>query len=97
VIHIRPENAKRKRERYVMLSPRLLAILRAYWAATRPPAPWVFASSKGTPICESTVRKALRGAVKKAGIGKKATPHVLRHSFATHLLEGGEDLRVIRC
>lgn len=96
VIHVRPENAKRKRERYVMLSPRLLTILRAYWAATRPPAPWVFASSKGTPICESTVREALRGAVKKAGIEKKATPHVLRHSFATHLLEGGEDIRVIQ-
>jgi integrase/recombinase XerD len=96
VIHVRPENAKRKRERYVMLSPRLLAVLRAYWAATRPPAPWVFASRNGTPISENTVRKALSGAVKKAAIGKKATPHVLRHSFATHLLEAGTDLRVIQ-
>jgi integrase/recombinase XerD len=96
VIHVRPENAKRKRERYVMLSPRLLALLRTYWAATRPAAPWVFASSKGTPICESTVRRALSGAVKKAGIDKKVTPHVLRHCFATHLLEGGEKLRVIQ-
>jgi len=96
VIHIRPDNAKRKKERYVMLSPRLLAILRAYWSATRPLAPWLFASSKGTPLCERMARRALKLAVQKAGIEKKATPHVLRHSFATHLLEGGTDLRVIQ-
>lgn len=96
VVHIRPENAKRKKERYVMLSPRLLTILRAYWSQTRPPAPWVFASRKGTALCEGTARTALRLAVQKADIEKKATPHVLRHSFATHLLEGGTDLRVIQ-
>lgn len=96
VIHVRPENAKRKRERYVMLSARLLRILRAYWSETRPAAPWVFSTRNGTPVDPDTVRKALRLAVKKAGIEKKATPHILRHSFATHLLDSGTELRIIQ-
>lgn len=96
VIHVRPENAKRKKERYVMLSPRLLTILRAYWSQTRPQAPWVFASRTGRHMDDGSARKALKLAVLKAGIEKKATPHVLRHSFATHLLEGGTELRVIQ-
>jgi len=96
VIHIRPEIAKGKKERYVMLSERLLAILRAYWSATRPPLPWVFATRTGRHLDGGTARKALKLAVSKAGIEKRATPHVLRHSFATHLLEGGTELRVIQ-
>ncbi len=96
VIRIRPEIAKGKKERYVVLSSLLLAILRTYWSETRPPAPWLFASCKGTPLCERTARDALKFAVLKADIEKKATPHVLRHSFATHLLEAGTDLRVIQ-
>lgn len=95
VIHIRPENAKRKKERYVMLSPRLLTILRVYWSETRPPAPWLFATRTGRCLDAEQARKALKLAVLKAGI-EKATPHVLRHSFATHLLEGGTELRVIQ-
>lgn len=96
VIHVRHTNAKRKKERYVMLSPRLLAILREYWSLVRPPAPWLFATSKGTPLSDSMARHALKLAAAKASIEKKATPHVLRHSFATHLLESGTDLRVIQ-
>ncbi len=96
VIHIRSENAKRKKERYVMLSPSLLAILRTYWREERPAPPWLFTSRKGTPLHDGTARKALKRAMQKAGIEKKVTPHVLRHSFATHLLEGGTELRVIQ-
>jgi len=95
VIHVR--EAKGQKERFVMLSARLLAILRAYWSLERPPAPWLFASStSGHCLNPDMSRKALKLAAAKAGIAKKVTPHVLRHSFATHLLEGGTDLRVIQ-
>lgn len=95
VIHVR--EAKGQKERFVMLSPRLLAILRAYWALERPPAPWLFASTtSGHHLNPDMARKALKLAAAKAGVEKKVTPHVLRHSFATHLLEGGTDLRVIQ-
>jgi site-specific recombinase XerD len=95
VIHLR--QAKGQKERFVMLSLRLLVVLRAYWALERPPAPWLFASSKGgRHLNASMARRALKLAAVKAGVTKKVTPHVLRHSFATHLLEGGTDLRVIQ-
>lgn len=95
VIHVR--QAKGHKERLVMLSPRLLAILRAYWSLERPPAPWLFASSKGgRHLNPETARNALKLAATKAGLDKRVTPHVLRHSFATHLLEGGTQLRVIQ-
>jgi integrase/recombinase XerD len=93
VIHVR---GKGNKERLVVLSPRLLVILRAYWQRVRPPAPWLFTSSKGGPLDPATARDALRLAAIRAGLDKKVTPHVLRHSFATHLLEGGTDLRVIQ-
>jgi integrase/recombinase XerD len=95
VIHIR--EAKGKKERYVMLSPRLLRILRAYWSLERPTPPWLFESSRGgRHINPQTARSALKLAAAKAGLGKKVTPHVLRHSFATHLLDNGTELRVIQ-
>jgi integrase/recombinase XerD len=96
VIHVRAVNAKRGKERYVMLSPHLLTLLRAYWSATRPPAPWVFASRRGNALNPETARLAMKLAALKAGIATKATPHVLRHSFATHLLDSGTELRLIQ-
>lgn len=84
------------KERLVTLSERLLVILRGYWAAERPPKPWLFASKQGNHLCAKTARDALKRATAKAGIDKRITPHVLRHSFATHLLEGGTDIRIIQ-
>lgn len=93
VIRVRGKGDK---ERLVTLKPRLLLILRAYWAFERPPAPWLFAARTGNHLCAPTARTALLRATAKAGLGKHVTPHVLRHSFATHLLESGTDLRVIQ-
>ncbi len=95
VVHVR--HGKGGRPRLVMLSPRLLRVLRAYWGQERPPAPFLFSSQKtGRPICRDAAREALRRAARAAGLEKYITPHVLRHSFATHLLEGGTDLRTIQ-
>ena len=88
-------HGKGDKERAVMLSPRLLAILRAYWRQERPPAPYLFVGRTGRPLHVRVARKALRLAAASAGLGR-VTPHVLRHSFATHLLESGTDLRVIQ-
>jgi len=94
VIHVR--NGKGRKQRLVPLGPRLLAILRAYWQLERPAAPWMFVSSTGHHLDVCVARKALHLATTAAGIDKRVTPHVLRHSFATHLLESGTDLRVIQ-
>lgn len=95
VIHVR--EGKGNKDRIVKLSPRLLKILRSYWAAERPPAPWLFASKTRTrALHPESARKAMKAAARDAGLEKRVTPHVLRHSFATHLLEGGTDLRVIQ-
>lgn len=94
VLHVR--KGKGGKERLVMLSPRLLVILRAYWKLARPPAPWLFTGRTGRPIAAAVARNALARAAAAAKLDKKVTPHVLRHSFATHLLEAGTDLRVIQ-
>ena len=93
VIHVR--QGKGNRERLVMLSPRLLAILRAYWKQERPAEPYLFPTKAGKPLDPDFARRVLHKAAKAAGL-KKVTPHVLRHSFATHLLDSGAELRVIQ-
>jgi site-specific recombinase XerD len=95
LIHVRL--GKGGKDRYVMLSERLLEILRGYWVQVRPEGGWLFPGRKaGQPITRNAVAKALDAAAAKAKLRKKVTPHLLRHSFATHLLEGGADIRVIQ-
>jgi integrase/recombinase XerD len=95
VIHIRC--GKGSKPRLVPLPPLLLEQLRAYYKAERPWPPYLFSSrmTRG-PVTALAVRRALHLASKQAGIEKNVTPHVLRHSFATHLLEAGIELRVIQ-
>jgi len=95
LIHVR--NGKGGKDRYVMLSERLLTVLREYWKAARPPGPYLFPGIDGAEtIHRHTVNRALRQAAVDAGIAKRVTPHSLRHAFATHLLEGGTDIRTIQ-
>lgn len=94
---IRVRHGKGDKAREVKMSPTLYEWLRQYWARTRPPPPYLFASPKtGKLPMLSTVRKALALAAKQSLIKKRVTPHVLRHSFATHLLDEGTDVRVVQ-
>jgi site-specific recombinase XerD len=93
---IRVRRSKGGRERVVMLSPRLLATLRAYWRFARPAAPYLFTARTGKPLHPEVARHALAAAAAAAGLRKRVTPHVLRHTFATHLLERGVDIRIIQ-
>ena len=95
LIHVRL--GKGGKDRFVMLSPRLLEILRGYWVKVQPQGGYLFPGRKaGRPITRAAVRKALAAAAAKAKLRKRVTPHLLRHSFATHLLEAGTDIRVIQ-
>lgn len=90
-------HGKGGKEREVMLGAKLLGTLRTYWKAARPPLPFLFVSPHtGAPVRAEAVRTAMRRAREAAGIRKRVTPHMLRHSFATHLLEAGTDVRVIQ-
>jgi site-specific recombinase XerD len=93
---IRVDQGKGRKDRYVMLSPQLLEILRAYWQATRPKQ-WLFPGDiLGRPITTGAVEQACQKARRVSGIKKPITPHSLRHGFATHLLEAGTDVRKIQ-
>jgi integrase/recombinase XerD len=96
LIHVR--DAKNRRDRYLMLPERLLLCLREYWKVVRPPGDWLFPPGKGKNehIGDNAVRKAIKRAALDAGITKRVTPHILRHSFATHLLDTGSDIRTIQ-
>ena len=94
---IRVEQGKGAKDRYVPLSPRLLAMLREYWRRQRPAGPWLFPAIKSHKhISQATIQQVCRDSAQLAGIDKRVTAHTLRHSFATHLLENGEDIRVIQ-
>ncbi len=94
LIHI--EMGKGGKERYAMLSPRLLYILRTYWRRARPSV-WLFQGQEpGNHVSTGALQDACRRARKQARIDKPVTAHTLRHSFATHLLEAGVDIRIIQ-
>ena len=93
---LRVEQGKGQRDRYVMLSPQLLELLRDWWQATRPQV-WLFPGQNPiNPMTPRQLNRAVTAAKTLAGISKRVSPHTLRHSFATHLLEQGVDIRVIQ-
>jgi site-specific recombinase XerD len=87
--------AKGFKDRYTMLSPVTLALLREYWKKYRP-AVWLFETRRGKQMCDRAVVSAFKKAMDKAGIQKQIGIHSLRHSFATHLLEQGVSLPLIQ-
>lgn len=94
LIHVR--HGKGGKERFVTLSPRLYSLLRSYYAEARPTPPWLFAGRRGNPLHPDVPIRAIAVARRVAHLDERVTTHSLRHSFATHLLEQGSDLRVIQ-
>jgi integrase/recombinase XerD len=95
LIHVRL--GKGAKDRMTKLSPRLLEVLRAYWRAAHPTT-WLFPQS-GNPdraMNTTSIERMVQRLAKRAGISKAVTPHTLRHSYATHLLDAGTDLRTIQ-
>jgi integrase/recombinase XerD len=93
---IRVEQGKGRKDRYVMLSPHLLQLLRAWWKATRPQG-WLFPGrDRVQPMTTRQLNRACHAAAQMAEIDKNVSLHTLRHSFATHLLEQNIDVRVIQ-
>ena len=94
VIEVR--HGKGGKDRYIMLSEQLLGILRDYWRRTRP-TDWLFPGPDSSrPITARSLQRACHEAVNAAGLSPAVSVHTLRHSFATHLLEQGVDIRVIQ-
>lgn len=101
LLHI--QEAKGNKDRYVPLPQPTLEMLRSFWSTHRHPV-WIFPATipqgwtapQSQPMDESGVQKAFKAALQKSGIQKAATPHTLRHSYATHLLEAGLNLRQIQ-
>jgi integrase/recombinase XerD len=93
---IRVAQGKGHKDRYVMLSPKLLETLRGYWRIVRPKG-WLFPGNlPDQPITRHAVGVACREAHRRSGLSKPVTPHSLRHAFAVHLLEAGTDVRTIQ-
>jgi integrase/recombinase XerD len=93
---VRVEQGKGRKDRNVMLSPSLLELLRAWWRAARPQG-WLFPGRNPVqPMTTRQLNRACHAAAEAAGIEKNVSPHTLRHSFATHLLEQNVDVRVIQ-
>ena len=93
---IRIEQGKGRKDRYVMLSPHLLELLRAWWRAARPQG-WLFPGrDRVQPMTTRQLNRACHAAAQTAEIDKRVSLHTLRHSFATHLLEQNIDIRVIQ-
>jgi integrase/recombinase XerD len=93
---IRVEQGKGGKDRYVMLSAQLLAILRTYWRLAKPRHWLIPGRDEERPIDQTVLHAACRSACEAAGLTKHVTVHTLRHSFATHLLESGADIRIIQ-
>lgn len=93
---IRVQHGKGQKDRYVMLSEKLLAVLREYWRKHRP-TNWLFpGDDPAKPLTRRVVQKNCYVAARRAGLTKTVSPHALRHAFATHLLEAGTDIRTIQ-
>jgi site-specific recombinase XerD len=92
---VKINNAKGNKDRISILSPSILKDLRHYYKAYQPKK-YLFEGQKGNKYSVTSVLNIISAATKKAGILKRVTPHMLRHSFATHLLENGTDLRHIQ-
>jgi site-specific recombinase XerD len=93
---LRVEQGKGQKDRYVMLSPKLLEILRAWWRVEKPKQ-WLFpGDNPGQHISKDAVEQACQKARRRCSIPKPITPHSLRHAFAVHLLESGTDIRTIQ-
>jgi len=102
---LRVQQGKGKKDRYAMLSPRLLEVLRCWWRSRYPagqrqntsPEDWLFPGyGKGRHMNTESLQTVCREAAHAAGLGKRVTVHTLRHSFATHMLENGTDIRIIQ-
>lgn len=95
---LRIREGKGKKDRTTPLSERLLWVLREYWRAERPPATLLFPSAHDAdkPLPAATLRSALHAAALAAGLKKRVTAHTLRHTFASHMLELGADIRQIQ-
>jgi len=99
---LRVERGKGRKDRHAMLSPQLLVLLRAWWREGRRrslllPRGWLFPGRNPVePLSARQLCRAVRAAAQAAGIKKRVSPHTLRHSFATHLLEQDVDIRVIQ-